>query len=93
MSGLYKYVKKSIQKRSEWLNTLKSGPCRDCKIDYPPYVKDWHHLDPTTKSFGLGRGRFRNSREKILEEIAKCILLCANCHRIREYGKKNSIAG
>lgn len=85
MANSYEYVKKSIDKRLEWFNSLKNKPCADCGKEYPPCVMEFHHLDPKLKSFGLGQGRFRHSREDILEEIAKCILLCANCHRLREY--------
>lgn len=87
MANSYEYVKKSIRKRRQWLNEQKQGKlCEDCGVGYPPYVLDWHHLDPDTKLFGIGQGSFRNSKEKILEEMAKCVLLCANCHREREYG-------
>jgi hypothetical protein len=79
-------VKKAVRKRLVLVDSLKTGKCcEDCKIEYPPFVMDWHHIDPTQKSFGIGQGRVRHSIKKILEEIAKCVLLCSNCHRIREY--------
>jgi hypothetical protein len=87
MANKYEYVKRSVNRRRVWLAEQKQGkPCVDCGIEYPHYVLDWHHLDPATKLFGIGQGSFRNSRAKILEEMAKCVLLCANCHREREYG-------
>ena len=43
---------------------------------------DFHHLDPTTKRASVSRiSATRLSIEVILEEIAKCIILCSNCHR------------
>jgi len=81
----YEYVKKSVCKRREWLDSLKDSPCSDCGIKYPPFVMEWHHLNPCMKSFSIGQGSFRHSRGKILFEISKCVLLCSNCHRIREY--------
>ena len=84
----YEYVKRALSNRMVWFNSLKDKPCADCGIQYPPYVMEFHHLDPTLKMFGLGQGRFREGRERILAEIAKCVLLCANCHRHREYGLK-----
>ena len=47
-----------------------------------PLVLDFDHRDPSKKSFGIcdsvHNGR---SLEKIQEEIDKCDMLCANCHR------------
>lgn len=85
MASSYRYVKKSIEQRRAWLDSLKAGPCGRCKQLFPAYVMDWHHSDHRTKKFGIGRGSFRRSRAAIIEEIAKCELLCANCHRIVEY--------
>lgn len=85
MASKYEYTKKSIQNRRAELDKLKDKPCTRCKEKFPPYVMEWHHIDPTTKSFGIGQGSFRNSMKKILEEISKCELYCANCHRIIEY--------
>lgn len=43
---------------------------------------DYHHLDPKKKDMEIGTMlRSLRSRERILEEYAKCISLCANCHR------------
>ena len=41
----------------------------------------WHHLDPGKKLFDLDIRSMSNGSEfAIFHEIAKCILLCANCH-------------
>lgn len=91
MASKYEYTRRAIQKRRAWLDSLKSAPCSRCGIEYPPFVMDWHHVKPATKKFSLGRGSFRHSREAILAEIAKCILLCANCHRIVEYSTQSGL--
>ena len=44
---------------------------------------DWHHRDKTTKLFGI-RMQLTRSKKALLAEIAKCDLVCANCHRIIE---------
>jgi hypothetical protein len=50
------------------------------------YVLDFHHTDETKKSFTVSNMLIRGlSRKKILEEIAKCVVLCANCHREEHY--------
>lgn len=66
------------------------GKCVDCGlITCEVCVYDFHHLDPTTKLFGVGSKLVvaTYSWEKIRAELDKCVLLCANCHRIREFGK------
>lgn len=40
----------------------------------------FHHVNPEEKSFVISRSWTRYGREKIQEELAKCVCLCANCH-------------
>lgn len=57
--------------------------CEHCGID-DIRVLDFDHLDPKLKSFSIARAINESySWDKILEEIKKCRILCANCHRIR----------
>ena len=44
------------------------------------YVLDFHHIDPSEKSFTIGTLR-KGSEEALQKEIDKCVCLCANCHR------------
>lgn len=77
-------VKRSRRKKKKWMDSLKQGlPCSDCRGNFPPYVMDWDHVRGE-KEFSLGDTLSNNiSRERILVEIEKCDLVCANCHRIR----------
>jgi len=78
---------KRARERREWLNSLKEGvPCHDCGNTYPPYVMDYDHRDPTQKVRGV-TNMLMYSEANILAEIAKCDLVCANCHRIRTHGR------
>ena len=79
--------KKAANKRfrdsqTAWFNSLKDNPCEDCGNKFPPRVMHFHHLDEKSKQFRVGYSK-TSSREKILEEIEKCVLLCANCHSLR----------
>lgn len=56
--------------------------CLDCKVSFPACCYDFHHRDPKEKEFEFSKARNR-SEIQIRTEIAKCDLLCANCHRIR----------
>ena len=67
-----------------WLELTKDDVCEDCgETQYLEY----HHIDPSTKLFNLGDGKFRYGRDKLICEKAKCIPLCPICHRKRHYGE------
>jgi hypothetical protein len=48
-----------------------------------PVCLDFHHRDPSIKSFEIARGVKCRSLEAVQAEIAKCDVVCANCHRKR----------
>jgi hypothetical protein len=66
---------------------LKSHPCQDCGGRFAPVAMDWDHRDPKTKwhnvSFLAGGPEF--TKADVVAEIAKCDLVCANCHRVRTF--------
>lgn len=70
------------QERRAWLHTQKLGPCADCGQSFPPVAMDFDHKPGEIKSFQVGDSMSR-SKETLLAEIAKCELVCANCHRVR----------
>ena len=61
---------------------LKGDCCSSCGNKYPDVVYDFHHLDPSQKDFNIGSSR---NWLKIEKELAKCVMLCANCHRIEHF--------
>lgn len=68
------------------VNKLKEARgCADCKQPYPYYVLQFDHLDGSTKIGGI-RAMIRTaSRTKVLAEIEKCEVVCANCHAVRSF--------
>jgi 5-methylcytosine-specific restriction endonuclease McrA len=62
------------------------GRCAVCGYDRAPAALQFHHLDPTTKSFNLAYRGVARSLERARAEAAKCVLLCANCHAEVEHG-------
>lgn len=69
------------------VQTAKNKPCADCGINYGYWVMDFDHLG--NKEFTIsGRGTFNYSVEKLLKEIAKCEVVCSNCHRTRTHNRK-----
>jgi hypothetical protein len=67
------------RKKLELINLL-GGKCCRCGYNKCMSALEFHHLDPAQKDFSLSSGLNSNFK-KVLEEIKKCILLCANCHR------------
>ena len=57
------------------------GRCNRCGYDRCVDALEFHHLDSSMKDFGISNRGYTRSWKKIREEIEKCELLCANCHR------------
>lgn len=66
----------------KWFNTLKARlHCFYC-YERETVCLDFHHVDHKQKDFSLGM--IRNGgygKERILKEVKKCVVVCANCHR------------
>lgn len=73
------------QDRRALLAKAKSGPCADCGKRYPPVVMDFDHRPGERKFLHVSGFATSVSDELVLREIAKCDLVCANCHRIRTF--------
>jgi lysyl-tRNA synthetase class I len=104
MNNYEKYQKKYYQKNADYyvakakerraylkgiIDSAKDLPCMDCGVRYPPYVMDLDHRDPSQKVGNVSSMLNLNSEKKIRDEIAKCDVVCANCHRIRTHGGSN----
>jgi hypothetical protein len=77
-------------KSHELLIKLKDGKqCVECKDSFPWYVLEYDHLNG--KKFSIFESRLtRFDEEVLLDEIAKCELVCVNCHRLRTYNRTHS---
>ena len=61
------------------------GKCKRCGLETTHYeVYDFHHKDPSKKDITVSKTR--KSFETLKPELDKCVLYCANCHRIIHYG-------
>lgn len=76
-------TKKHCRKRKIRYVAYKGGACAICGIVDSPEIYDFHHVDPSKKVFNLGSGMAIPLRDewRVFEELDKCIMLCANCHR------------
>jgi len=72
--------------RGAWLRGLKAGrPCTDCGRVFDPQVMQWDHLPGFAKIGDISGSWVGWTEEAILNEIAKCELVCTNCHTIRTF--------
>jgi transposase len=62
------------------------GACRLCGYDRYAGALQFHHLDPSEKSFALADRGLARSLERARAEARKCVLVCANCHAELEAG-------
>ncbi len=62
-----------------------NNPCTDCGLFYSWVVMEFDHRDGRESRYELIAQRVHCSREVLLAELAKCDLVCANCHRVRTY--------
>lgn len=65
----------------------QNSPCADCGENYPYWIMDFDHLE--NKSFNISAlVRERGcSMQALLDEIAKCEIVCSNCHRTRTHNR------
>jgi hypothetical protein len=76
--------------RQRIVKEAKDVPCADCGLRYPPYVLDFDHRAGEVKAGNISQMVSKTTTEALLAEIAKCDVVCANCHRERTYGDRES---
>lgn len=84
-----RYAKNSRTHRRrmrEKIRSYKDKPCTDCGVQYPYYVMQFDHLDGDDKLGAIGRMSW--SYVKLEQEVAKCDVVCANCHAVRTWQRK-----
>ena len=80
-------TKQRQQKKAKWVKIF-GAVCYDCHNEFLDCVFEFHHLDPITKIHTDPSKVFMFSDKRIKEELDKCIMLCANCHRVRHHNDK-----
>ena len=69
------------ERNRQWLENLKSQlKCEKCK-ESRYWLLDFHHLDPTEKEASIAYLLRSSTKQKVQQEMEKCIVLCSNCHR------------
>jgi len=76
----YKRVKEHRHRiKIKAINYL-GGKCKICSYDRCPTALEFHHIDEQNKRFSISNN-LNKAWNKIKDELNKCILVCANCHR------------
>jgi Zn ribbon nucleic-acid-binding protein len=78
------YASDRLEQRKQWYNDYKNTlSCSKCGFSNP-IALDFHHLYPNEKDMTISK-MVRNGKQSIEDirlEMARCIVLCSNCHRI-----------
>ncbi len=80
-----RYKSNHYNKKRDVIDKYKNIPCQDCGGIFPTCCMDFDHRE--NKSFNIATGTSRSDK-KLIEEIKKCDVVCANCHRIRTFKTK-----
>jgi hypothetical protein len=83
------YLIEAVNKKRKvvklWSIKYLGGKCAVCGYDRCPVALDFHHIRGK-KEFSVGDIGYSRSWKKLKQELDKCVLLCANCHREVEAG-------
>jgi len=83
-----KWLREQGRQRKLALIKLMGGGCERCGYNESSAALEFHHIDSDTKEFHVGTKLPRGSWDRILAEVAKCQLLCANCHRMLRFERE-----
>lgn len=83
------YDKRIKVEYAEKIASLKDFPCMDCGIKYPRHVMDFDHREGEKKVGAIAiLIRRKTGLKTLLAEVAKCDVVCSNCHRERTYQRR-----
>ena len=74
--------------RTWMMEYFTNHPCIDCG-ETDPVVLEFDHRDPTTKVAAVSQMIPSNSLAVVKQEVAKCDVRCANCHRRKNAKDQN----
>jgi hypothetical protein len=77
----------AAERRTHLLRDLKEKtPCTDCCKSYPHYIMEFDHKE--NKLFAVGDAR---TWKQLMSEMAKCDIVCSNCHAERTWKRKMAL--
>jgi hypothetical protein len=85
-----RYLIKAVARRRKFIRekaiAYKGGRCSACGYSKCHAALEFHHRS-REKDFGISAKGYTRSWEKVKQELDKCVLLCANCHREAHSGE------
>lgn len=87
------YAQKKVHREATvaWYRSTKERPCTDCGVQHHHAAMQWDHL-PGTEKVGDPSALAGQGRRGVLEsELKKCELVCANCHAIRTFERRQGV--
>jgi hypothetical protein len=73
--------------KEKWREYKASLSCIKCGQNHPATF-DFHHIDSSTKEASVNKLIKNRAFKRAMEEIKKCVVLCANCHRIHHHDER-----
>ena len=81
-----------VRVRERVAKIKESQSCMDCGFYYPACIMEYDHRPGTIKLSTVARLVAAEAKwSRILDEIAKCDLVCANCHRYRTHVTRKQV--
>jgi hypothetical protein len=78
----------NLERTRYLIRYFKCHPCVDCG-EHNPVVLEFDHL--RDKSFTIGQALLKRRWKTVLEEMEKCDVVCANCHRLRTAKRRGAL--
>ena len=80
------HMKKDYIKKKDFVNVAKECGCQKCGYNKCLDALEFHHINPAEKDYAIAQMTHdHRTQEQIENELKKCIVLCANCHREFHY--------
>lgn len=76
--------KRKSEQSKWWMEYKKTLKCNRCEESYYACLQ-FHHTDPTVKEESISQIVRHWGKDRIMKEVAKCEVLCANCHCKEHY--------
>lgn len=84
-------AKERNQAVKDYVRKVKNTtPCTDCRKQYPYYVMEFDHLRDKEHSIADLTSQLHASLKRVKQEMAKCEVVCSNCHKARTWNRMAS---
>lgn len=81
------FTKKARIRNREVVVQAKARPCADCGVSYPSWVMQFDHIADDKEGAVANLSGAGVGLDRLRAEIAKCEVVCANCHAERTHAR------